>query len=156
MTNTQIQHMVNRFLGWRLPEDFKPDGGISFTPTFNVGTPFQSWHQPSGTNLLNASQAEAMIRHLIEGVVGDKITLRPEVAWFAEQMELVLRANDHKPGWQNDAPVDLLKRLYEEVEELRDGMFIPVNANTIVKEAADVANFAMMIADQRRPFVAPD
>lgn len=68
MTNTQIQHMVNRFLGWRLPEDFHPDGGISFKPTYNEGTPFEAKHQPSGTNLLNASQAEAMIRYLVEGM----------------------------------------------------------------------------------------
>lgn len=68
MTNVQIQYMVNRFLGWRLPEDFRPDGGIRFKPTYNEGTPFEAKHQPSGTNLLNASQAEAMIRYLVEGI----------------------------------------------------------------------------------------
>jgi hypothetical protein len=28
MTDEQIKHMVNRFLGWRLPENFQPDAGI--------------------------------------------------------------------------------------------------------------------------------
>lgn len=68
LTDTQIKYMVNRFLGWRLPEDFQPDGGISFKPTYNEGTPYEGRHQPSGTSLFNASQAEAMIRHLSEGL----------------------------------------------------------------------------------------
>ena len=25
--------MVNRFLSWKLPDDFAPDGGIVFTPS---------------------------------------------------------------------------------------------------------------------------
>ena len=28
-----IDEMVNRFLGWKLPKDFAPDGGISFKPS---------------------------------------------------------------------------------------------------------------------------
>lgn len=39
MTKEQIKHMVNRFLGWRLPESFNPDGGISFKKTFNDHLP---------------------------------------------------------------------------------------------------------------------
>lgn len=73
MTDDQIKHMVNRFLMWRLPENFNPDGGISFKAEFNVdwnasrGLPTDR-HQPTGTNLLTATQAEAMIRHILEGV----------------------------------------------------------------------------------------
>lgn len=54
-----IKTMVDRFLGWRLPDDFAPDCGISFTP---LGHP-NGW--PVGTNLLTAAQAEAMFRHAI-------------------------------------------------------------------------------------------
>lgn len=68
MTDDQIKHMVQRFLMWKLPERFSPDAGISFTPDFNVGTPHQMKHTPSGTNLLNAVQAEDMIRHIIAGI----------------------------------------------------------------------------------------
>jgi hypothetical protein len=64
----QIQVMVNRFLTWRLPENFNPDGGISFKRTFNENTAHPMKHEPVGTNLLDATQAEAMIRYLIEGV----------------------------------------------------------------------------------------
>lgn len=68
MTDEQIKHMVDRFLGWRLPEDFHPDAGISFKATYNEHTCWPGKHQPSGTNLFHAGQAEAMIRHLIEGM----------------------------------------------------------------------------------------
>ena len=32
----QIKQMVTRFLGWKLPDDFHPDDGISFEPFFNI------------------------------------------------------------------------------------------------------------------------
>lgn len=73
MTDDQIRYMVNRFLGWRLPEDFAPDAGISFNPEYNVeynasrGLP-PARHVVSGTNLFDAVQAEAMIRYMIEGM----------------------------------------------------------------------------------------
>ena len=73
MTDAQIKAMVSRFLSWRLPENFSPDAGISFKAEFNVDR--NEWrglppdrHQPTGTNLLDAQQAEAMIRHMLEGV----------------------------------------------------------------------------------------
>lgn len=59
MNEEQIQQMVNRFLGWKLPEDFSPDAGISFTPPKN-----NAWW-PIGTNLLTATQAEQMVRYLV-------------------------------------------------------------------------------------------
>lgn len=68
MTDDQIKHMVSRFLAWRLPLDFNPDAGISFEPEFNVGTPHPMRHEPSGTNLLDAAQAEQMVRHMLDGL----------------------------------------------------------------------------------------
>lgn len=56
-----IKQMVDRFLSWKLPADFGPDCGISFDKSY------LSKHGPTGTNLLSATQAEAMIRHLMEG-----------------------------------------------------------------------------------------
>lgn len=70
MTDDQIKHMVDRFLNWRLPENFNPDGGISFERFGNEGTPHQYRREPSGTNLIDAAQADAMVRHLIEGLPG--------------------------------------------------------------------------------------
>jgi hypothetical protein len=68
MTEDQIKHMVGRFLGWRLPADFHPDAGINFKPEFNEHTPFPMKHEPSGTNLLDATQADAMVRHMLDGM----------------------------------------------------------------------------------------
>ena len=65
MTDEQIKHMVDRFLNWRLPQDFQPDGGISFTPTGNIGTAHEYQREPGGTNLLNCTQADAMVRHML-------------------------------------------------------------------------------------------
>ena len=67
MTDDQIKRMVNRFLQWRLPADFAPDGGISFKATFNEHTAHPMRHEPVGTNLFNAVQAEAMVRHMLGG-----------------------------------------------------------------------------------------
>ena len=68
MTNQQIKHMVDRFLGWRLPENFSPDAGISFKPTFNDHLPQPMKYEPSGTNLFDATQADAMVRYMVEGM----------------------------------------------------------------------------------------
>lgn len=38
LTDKQIKHMVDRFLGWRLPKNFSPDAGISFKAAYNEGT----------------------------------------------------------------------------------------------------------------------
>jgi hypothetical protein len=68
MTDEQIKHMVNRFLSWKLPADFAPDCGISFDRVSCKGTPHEFHYAPVGTNLLTASQAEAMIRHMLVGI----------------------------------------------------------------------------------------
>jgi len=66
MSDEQIKYMVNRFLAWRLPENFNPDGGISFKKIRNEHTAYQAKNEPVGTNLLDAVQAEEMIRYLLD------------------------------------------------------------------------------------------
>jgi hypothetical protein len=68
MTDEQVKYMVDRFLGWRLPENFNPDAGISFKAEFNENTPYPMKHEPTGTNLFDATQAEAMVRYLVDGM----------------------------------------------------------------------------------------
>lgn len=60
MDDTQIKQMVDRFLSWNLPEDFNPDGGIQYTPTVH-----NRYQGPIGTNLFTATQATAMVRHML-------------------------------------------------------------------------------------------
>lgn len=68
ISEAQIKHMVERFLMWKLPSDFWPDGGVSFDPIASKGTPHEFRLEPVGTNLLTFTQAEAMVRHMIEGM----------------------------------------------------------------------------------------
>ena len=68
MTEDQIKHMVNRFLGWRLPENFSPDDGISFNPIAGEHGPHPFRRTPIGTNLFDATQADAMVRYMVEGL----------------------------------------------------------------------------------------
>lgn len=75
--------------------------------------------------------------------------LRPEVLAFARLMETKLRANDHKPGWKSDRAADLWRRLSaDETYELYEAITADApDPKHIGSEAADIANFAMMIAD---------
>lgn len=68
MTDEQIKYMANRFLQWKLPEHFNPDCGISFKRDFNERTAYPMKHEPVGTNLFDARQAEEMVRHMVEGM----------------------------------------------------------------------------------------
>ncbi|MED1784667.1 hypothetical protein P4V43_22815 [Brevibacillus fortis] len=68
-------------------------------------------------------------------------------------MESKLLENDHKGGWDDCGIFWLLGRLNEEVKELSDLMETGHNSESgldlknIIREAADVANFSIMIAD---------
>jgi len=75
--------------------------------------------------------------------------MRAQVEWFAELMEKQLSKNDYKGGWEvsNCSLEYLYLRLMEELGELASIRAGSANGDT-VKEAADVANFAMMIADR--------
>lgn len=68
MTDEQIKQMVERFLSWKLPQPWYPDGGIKFTPVGNEGTAHEYRREPIGTNLFDYTQAEAMVRHMLEGI----------------------------------------------------------------------------------------
>ena len=70
--------------------------------------------------------------------------LRPEVEIFARMMEYKLRLNDHKINWRKCKVAYLIACLQEEVNELK--ATFPHDQRAALFEAADVANFAMMIA----------
>ena len=75
------------------------------------------------------------------------------VPWFSREMESELTKHVDRPGWKREAFNFLYGRLCEEVIELDKALFEngrairKKNSKQIVKECADVANFAMMIAD---------
>ena len=77
------------------------------------------------------------------------LKLRKEVHWFAQEMERKLRKNDHKRHWSHCEAQHLSMRLTQEREELRRAVACG-DPDEILSEAADVGNFAMMIADVAR------
>lgn len=95
--------------------------------------------------LANAGRIEAQTR-LDE--LEPLVALRPSVLAFASEMERKLSARDRvrgERGWIGCTPEWLYSRLAQEANELLDAIR---SCNTmILEEAADVANFAMMIAD---------
>lgn len=64
----QIKTMVERFLCWRLPKPWHPDNGISFKEVIYDGMSpeGQAANYPVGTNLFDYTQAEAMVRHMMD------------------------------------------------------------------------------------------
>jgi hypothetical protein len=80
--------------------------------------------------------------------IGFQLKPRSEVRWFAKEMESTLKKNDHKGGWQKETMEYLFNRLKEEVDELEPALYDKYRK--CIREAADVANFAMMIADNNR------
>ena len=84
------------------------------------------------------------------------------VEQFADDMQRQLNANSHKggadgTGWRGDNPVSLHQRLEDEsqeVSEILGAWDIPAmdqqQLGELIAECADVANFAMMIADIAR------
>lgn len=78
---------------------------------------------------------------------------RGPVKRFALEMERRLRANDHKgdTGWREESDAWLFEALQLEVKELEKAIDVYMpnkrRCRQIIHEAADVANFAMMIAD---------
>lgn len=86
---------------------------------------------------------------IIECYLVDRRLQQPRkvVRWFSGLMERKLRLNEHKGGWEKDTFPELLARLHEEVEELEEAVYSGKEGN-IELESADVANFAMMIADK--------
>lgn len=72
--------------------------------------------------------------------------MRTEVRAFAEMMEAKLAMHDDDwPGWKHETKAYLFNRLQEEVDEPLRAMTL---GRDVGQEAADVANFAMMIADR--------
>lgn len=69
-------------------------------------------------------------------------------------MEDKLAANDGtKSDWRNEPDEFLLRRLWEEVDELTQALMIDGDSPEVMSEASDVANIAMMLFDKRLPWL---
>lgn len=76
--------------------------------------------------------------------------LREPLRSFAKTMELKLCENDDKGGWEGCTLAYLTRRLQGEFGEVRRALKSNKSADEVERECADVANFAMMIADNYR------
>ena len=75
-----------------------------------------------------------------------RIVIRPAILKLAAAMEEKLRQNEHKGGWNACDHEYLLNRLLDEYQELVKAV-AEYDAEAILEEAADVANFCVMIVD---------
>jgi len=72
---------------------------------------------------------------------------RPALVTFAEEMERKMALNDDKPSFRLESTNALLQKLRMEVRELEDAIKMVETPARVLEEAADVANFAYMIAE---------
>jgi NTP pyrophosphatase (non-canonical NTP hydrolase) len=131
------------------------------------------WKQVSNRIGTDLSQDALDLAHwlLAKSSAPNNLNIRLEVIEFANDMEINLKANDHKDGWDACTFLWLMTKLSEEVGELGvcclnnhnlAGQYIgyvsqheEVQAlRRVIREAADVANIAMMIADRARKIIA--
>ena len=85
MSKKLIDMLVNRFLMWKLPENFSPDCGISFKPsTPYSGDEFGNSSWPIGTNLLTADQAKQMLEYILGSaiILSEQYSTEEEAAAF--------------------------------------------------------------------------
>lgn len=83
--------------------------------------------------------------------------LRPEVQRFAEEMEKQLQTLKHKGVWKKCTATFLLKEIQKNYNALGFPVFVaqvhtlpllyPEDKENILRRATNIANFAMMIAD---------
>ena len=76
-------------------------------------------------------------------------TYENAVNLFSKRMLSRLDSNSGKGHWSECEDSYLIRRLLEEVGELVESIIDKEHTSLIVREAADVANFAMMLADNR-------
>ncbi len=81
------------------------------------------------------------------------VTLCEEIQAFSCEMQVKLDLNKHKGGWDEENIYYLVNRLREESVELNVKINTNSSVRSVIQECADVANFAMMIADnyKRKP-----
>lgn len=108
-----------------------------------------AYHQGKSDKIIDADYIESKIAAAEKR--GRREKARDEVIWFAEVMEDKLKKNDHKTHWKYAEIGYLSKRLHQESKELSRALQHTDETEQsnleIIQECADVANFAMMIAD---------
>jgi len=79
--------------------------------------------------------------------VKEVLNIRPAVLRFAKLMEERLKDNDHKSGWEDCTRSYLFHKMLAKTDKLEESFLREDNP---VGEAVDIANYAMMIADNSK------
>jgi len=77
---------------------------------------------------------------------GDMAKYGPDIRRFVDTMTYKLEKNVHKGKWEDLDMTTAFRRLMDETEELRHEVVNGSNTLKVMLEAADVANFALIIA----------
>lgn len=79
------------------------------------------------------------------------MSLRKALQVFAEEMEKELKRNEFRGDWRECNPEEMMARLWDEVYDLDDAVERVSQGRgekkEVLKEAVDVANYAMFVAD---------
>lgn len=75
-----------------------------------------------------------------------KKEIEDTVSWFSGRMQEKMLTNMYKGSWRGYTTQLLFKRLIDEISELYEALLVG-GTEDIIKEASDIANFSMMIAD---------
>jgi len=148
-----INTAVGRFLCWRLPEHFTPDGGISFAKTYNTyidgklvkDAPRKPQDWPVGTNLLDADQARQMFEHCLEGVTMSKLAHSNQETMDQIEVDRIKRegccehssdcAVHNGPAYPN-GPCDCYAELLYRLDVWATDASTPFPHNEVIAEAA--------------------
>lgn len=71
---------------------------------------------------------------------------RKTIEWFDNVKMAKLLENSYKGTWRNDSIANLIEKMLGEIEELKEALENGSH-NEIIRECADISNYAMFIAD---------
>ena len=160
MTN----ELVNRFLKWKLPEDFSPDGGINYN---KIQYPPHTTHTytPVGTNLFTADQAKEMFEYLLSDEPQAILSQGEPVAWrqtvHVEEVGIksIKYFYDNEKIMVDDVPlylappaIEALQKDKAELIKYAENIVGALDAITLFGTDIDKAKeFAMMALDTLQP-----
>ena len=105
MKEEQIEYMTTRFLNWKLPEKFRPDAGVTFTPLSYQDYEKGQWL--SGTNLFDYTQAKMMVRHMLDGLPASDNTDLADALARVKELEAENRTlTSQRNYWMNRAELE--------------------------------------------------
>lgn len=99
------------------------------------------------SQMIPPTDADKLIAAIGRNYNKDMHEIRPELGWFAEQMEKQLTENEHKGGWLSSREDYLIAELERSLRRIKSSNIASVE---YTRKCANIANYAMMLADKDR------